>query len=62
MSETEKHDETEQGVYERPGNEQHDSAQPLDHRELDDAQSAGRKASEDLHEGEANDDPTGQPD
>ena len=53
MSENEEHDETEQGAYEQPGDEQHDSAQPLDHHDLDDAESAGDKASEDLHDGES---------
>ena len=61
MSETEKHDETEQGVYEQPGDAQHDSAQPLDHRELDDAQSVGKKASEDLHDGDSADEAVDQP-
>ena len=36
------------GVYEQPGGGQQDSAQPLDHRELDDEVSEGKKASEDL--------------
>ncbi len=61
MNETEKHDETEQGVYEQPGDEQHDSAKPLDHRDLDDAQSAGQKASEDLHDGDSDDEAVDQP-
>ena len=46
MSQTEEPDETEQGVYEQPGGDQHDSAQPLDHRDFDDAESVGEKASE----------------
>jgi hypothetical protein len=50
-SNEEKRDEyTEAGVYELPGGGQQDSAQPLDHRELDDAVSEGKKASEDLHD------------
>ena len=60
MSETEEHDETEQGVYEQPGGDQHDSAQPLDHREFDDAQSVGDKASEDLHDGDSGDEEVDQ--
>lgn len=45
----EKQDEyDEPGVDEQPGGGQQDSAQPLDHRELDDEVSAGKKASEDL--------------
>ena len=45
----EKQDEyDEAGVYEQPGGGQQDSAQPLDHRELDDEVSEGKKASEDL--------------
>ena len=55
MSETEEHDEAEPGVYEQPGDEQQDSAQPLDHHGLDDAESAGKKASEDLHDGDSGD-------
>jgi hypothetical protein len=35
-------------AFEKPGGEQHDSAEPLDHRALDDEVSEGRKASEDL--------------
>ena len=48
MSKSDEHDETEPGLYEQPGDEP-DSAQLLDHHELDDATSAGKKASEDLH-------------
>jgi hypothetical protein len=47
-SNEEKQDEyAEAGVYEQPGAGQQDSAQPLDHRGLDDAVSEGKKASED---------------
>ena len=47
----EKQDEfDEPGVYEQPGAGQQDSAQPLDHRELDDEVSEGKKASEDLED------------
>ena len=60
MSETEKNDETEQGVYEQPGGDQHDSAQPLDHRDLDDAESAGKKASEDLDDDVSDDEAVDQ--
>ena len=34
------------GVYDNPEGEQQDSAQPLDHMELDDAVSEGKKVSE----------------
>ena len=40
----------EPGAYEQDGGQ--DNAQPLDHRALDDQVSEGKKASEDLHEGE----------
>jgi hypothetical protein len=50
-SNAEKQDEyADAGVYEQPGGGQQDSAQPLDYRELDDAMSEGKKASEDLHD------------
>ncbi len=60
MSETEEHDETKQGVYEQPAGDQHDNAQPLDHHGLDDAKSVGKKASEDLHDGESGDEELNQ--
>ena len=47
----EKQDEyNEPGIYEQTGGGQQDSAEPLDHHELDDELSGGKKASEDLHD------------
>ena len=52
----EKQDEyDEPGAHEQPGGGQQDSAQPLDHRELDDEVSEGKKASEDLHDNASDD-------
>jgi hypothetical protein len=48
------HDEPD--ACEPPGGGQQDSAQPLDHRELDDEVSEGKKASEDLHDAESSED------
>jgi hypothetical protein len=54
--------ETESGVFEDPAEAaQRDNAEPLDHLDLDDAESAGAKASEDLHGGQTEGEDVDQP-